>query len=277
MQCAACCLIQNVTIILQVIDNNKPYGFFFLGLGTIMRIIMKIQKFIPLISISLLISSCGPGQLFGPTITPTFTATLTSTPTLTPTVTPSPTITPTLTPSPTATPSPLPAVFLTMFVNEYDTFIVYRQRGFWESAISGGDMLVEDFEKDTADYGELTNPYLTGNGFLLVGGSCPAQILQDATLLPSGNILHFRDFGCGLTFVFPNNSAVSAFGFDYRPSEEWNIRIDDSVVIIPEGRPGFVGTVFQASYPTEFKLSSDANAQGGVSVDNISYIPMTLP
>lgn len=54
--------------------------------------------------IGLFVSSCGPGQFLGPTITPspTFTPTLTLTPTLTPP--PTPTLTPTSTP--TSTPSP---------------------------------------------------------------------------------------------------------------------------------------------------------------------------
>jgi len=59
-----------------------------------------------LVMISLLVSSCGPGQLFGPTITPS------PTPTLTPTITPTPTLTPTptSTPTPTITPTPTPVV-----------------------------------------------------------------------------------------------------------------------------------------------------------------------
>ena len=63
---------------------------------------------------SLLLSGCGPGQLFGPTLTftPTDTATPTITPTLTPTLTPTftstPTLTPTLTPTRTRTPTPRP-------------------------------------------------------------------------------------------------------------------------------------------------------------------------
>ena len=228
---------------------------------------MKSKIYIPLFSIliSLLILSCRLTQSFVPTSTPT--------PTTTPTVTPSPLPTTT----PTATPSPFPAVFLTMFINEYESFTIYRQRDLWESEISIGDVLVEDFEKDVADYGELTNPYLTGNGLLLEGGSCPAQIIEEATLLPTGNILHFRDFGCGLTFFFPNDSTVSAFGFEYRPSEEWNLTVNDTTVIISAGRPGFIGVVFQGDYPNKFTLSSDANAQGGLSVDNISYISITVP
>lgn len=226
---------------------------------------MKRKYFVSLFSIliSLLILSCRLAQSFAPASTPTPASS----------VTPSPLPTTT----PTATPSPLPAVFLTMFINEYESFTVYRQRDLWESEIGTGDVLVEDFEKDVADYGELTNPYLTGNGFLLEGGSCPAQILEEATLLPTGNLLHFRDFGCGLTFIFPNDSAVSAFGFDYRPSEEWNLIVNDTTVTIPAGRPGFIGVVFHGNYPNTFTLSSEANGQGGLSVDNISYITITVP
>jgi hypothetical protein len=57
------------------------------------------------LTLSLVISGCGAGQLFGPTITPTLTKTLTPTATLTPTNTPTntPTKTPTNTPSPTPT------------------------------------------------------------------------------------------------------------------------------------------------------------------------------
>ena len=53
--------------------------------------------------ISLIVTACGPGQVFGPTITPPPTITLTPTTTSTPTITPSPTLTstPTLTPTPT--------------------------------------------------------------------------------------------------------------------------------------------------------------------------------
>lgn len=60
-----------------------------------------------LLVFSIFLSSCGPGQLFGPTITPTPTST--STPTLTPTntltLTPTNTLTPTSTNTPTNTPT----------------------------------------------------------------------------------------------------------------------------------------------------------------------------
>lgn len=78
--------------------------------------------FVSLVIVSLVLTSCGPGQLLGPkpTATPTATATSTATPTPTatntPTATPtptatftsSPTATPTQTATPTITPTPTP-------------------------------------------------------------------------------------------------------------------------------------------------------------------------
>jgi hypothetical protein len=55
---------------------------------------------------SLVISGCGPGQLFGPTITPTPTQTLSPTSTQTPTQTMTPTPTQTMTPTQAATLTP---------------------------------------------------------------------------------------------------------------------------------------------------------------------------
>jgi hypothetical protein len=72
---------------------------------------IRICHAIVLGMVLLFLTGCGPGQLFGPTITPTPTSTPTftptPTPTLTPTITPSPTatLTPTITPTPTAIPA----------------------------------------------------------------------------------------------------------------------------------------------------------------------------
>lgn len=61
---------------------------------------------------ALLLSSCGPGQLFGPTITPTPTLTATPTQTLTPTST----STPTSTPRPTKTQLPHTPTLVTFVI-----------------------------------------------------------------------------------------------------------------------------------------------------------------
>jgi hypothetical protein len=150
------------------------------------------------------------------------------------------------------------------------TYDVYWDRALWENAV-GGNVATEDFEKDEADYGELSFPYITGNGFTLIGQS-HAQIIEDPSLLDSGNLLHFRDWEVGLKFIFPNNASVTAFGFDYRPSETWNLTVNQFDVTITGGRKGFVGIVIHGSTPQEFVLWSNEYAQGGLSVDNISYV-----
>jgi hypothetical protein len=186
------------------------------------------------------------------------------------------TATSTTTPSPTATltatASPLPPIYVTLNVNEFATYTIYWKRELWEDAI-GENAFTEDFENDRSDYGELNFPYLTGNGFLLNGDSS-AQIFNDNSLLSSGNLIHFRDWGSGLRFSFPNNSVASAFSFDYKASETWQLAFNDSIITIPKGTNRFIGVVIHNFFPSDFLLSSFESVQGGLSVDNISYIPI---
>jgi len=160
-------------------------------------------------------------------------------------------------------------------VNEFPTYTVYWNRELWNQAVER-NALTEDFELDTDGYGELTFPYLSGNGFLLTGDSA-AQILSDSHLLPGGNLIHFRDWGKGLTFQFPNETIVSAFAFDYKASEIWQLRFNDVQVEIPKGTNRFLGVVIHEHYPILFILSSDSKVQGGLSVDNVSYLPVSAP
>jgi hypothetical protein len=193
------------------------------------------------------------------------TATLTRTATLTPTVTLAPTLTLT----------PLPAHLITPNVTEFTTYTVYFQRDLWESA-AGGPFGIEDFEKDPFDYGELPFPYFTGNRFILTGTST-AQILLAPELLASGNLIHFRDFEQGLTFTFPNDAAVTAFGFDYTSSEDWLLTFNHILTPLSRGRNRFVGVVMRQDETRQFVLSGPQTAQGGLSVDNIMYATFYLP
>ncbi|MBN1439143.1 MAG: hypothetical protein JW929_07025 [Anaerolineales bacterium] len=87
---------------------------------------MKKLIVLALISASLL-AGCGPGQLFGPTFTPTptntLTPTLTSTPTNTSTATPTSTLSPTSTPRPVVGPLSVRGIeiLLTSTVLEFNT------------------------------------------------------------------------------------------------------------------------------------------------------------
>ncbi len=158
--------------------------------------------------------------------------------------------------------------FLPMVVRPI-TITEYRSRSLWENAIRANPDN-EDFEKDRVSYDEIIFPYTTGNGFLLTGQSA-AQILHESHW-NSGNFLHFRDWKIGLTFTFPNYEAVSAFGFDYRSSEPWQLTINSYTITLSKDSKSFIGIVVSESYPNKFVLSGWEYAQGGLSVDNISYV-----
>ena len=192
---------------------------------------------------------------------------------LAPTLTPTPTVTntPTATLTPTATITPLPAHLITPNVTEFPDYTVYWERGLWENAVSETTAL-EDFEKDRSDYGELAFPYFSGNRFILTGTSA-AQILNAPELLPSGNLIHFRDWEEGLTFTFPNDMVVTAFGFDYASSEDWRVSFNSIDIPIPNGRNRFMGIVLREGSVKQFTFFGPPYAQGGLSIDNISYIP----
>jgi hypothetical protein len=238
------------------------------------RPILRLRTLVLVSVVGMVSFACG--LLLGPAVsipTPTNAPSSSPSPSASATTSPTPTRTSTATATPTAT--ALPPIYLTLNVNEYSGFTVYWKRTLWENAVRG-TATTEDFESDTADYGELSFPYLTGNGILLTGHST-AQILKDETLLPSGNLLLFRDWQGGLTFSFPYGAAVSAFGFEYKPTEDWRLTFNNSEIPIPKGRRGFVGVVVSQDYPREFVLSGTEGAQGGLSVDNLSYVTTSSP
>jgi len=181
------------------------------------------------------------------------------------------TATPTASPSASPTITPAPISLITPRINHFPPVAIYWRRALWEEAI-GTNYAVEDFEKDPSDYGELGFPYFTGNGFTLTGKSA-AQFIHAAELLPSQNLLHFRDWEYGLTFTFPNQTTVTVLGFDYASQEEWQLQIQNIDIILPAGRNQFVGVVLFDGTAKLFNLAGPQTAQGGLSVDNISYIP----
>jgi hypothetical protein len=216
-------------------------------------------------------------SFLSPTATLTRTAipTPTVTPTSTITVTPTVTLIPTITVTPTVTVTHLPAHLITPNVTQFTTYSVYFQRELWES-VTGNFLGIEDFEREPFDYAELNFPYLTGNRLILTGTST-AQILLAPELLDSGNLIHFRDFEQGLTFTFPNDANVTAFGFDYTSSEDWLLTFNQILTPLPRGRNRFVGIVLNQDMITQFTLSGPQTAQGGLSVDNIVYFRPWVP
>ena len=190
---------------------------------------------------------------------------------LAPTLTPMVTSTPTATLTATSTSTPLPAKLITPSVIPFPPLTIYWTRTLWEEAV-GKNYVIEDFEKDPEDYGELGFPCFTGNHLILSGKSA-AQFLNAPELLPSGNLLHFRDWQYGLTFTLPNDATTTALGFDYASQERWQLTVRNIDVILPSGRNQFVGIVLYEGPTKEFRLMGPNTAQGGLFVDNISYIP----
>ena len=169
------------------------------------------------------------------------------------------------------TPIPTPKAYVTVNVNEFETYTVYWQRELWENAVFF-KFLLEDFED--ADEHSLSLPYLTPSGFFLEGKS--SGRIRFCSLI-NGNCIHFRDNEDGLKFSFPKETASKAFGFNYMSSEKWQLTFNDSAINLPRGRGGFVGIVLHKGFAREFIISSPESAQGGMFVDNISYVPIEVP
>ena len=102
---------------------------------------------------SLLTSGCGPGQLFGPTLT--LTPTMTPIPTLTPTPTPTPT--PTLTPTITPTPTPIKVTFDDNLCEIKGSFALDGE--LYVSPVSIFGMVVENEPRYALDLWEYSNEF----------------------------------------------------------------------------------------------------------------------
>jgi len=149
---------------------------------------MKSQKSVVLlIIVSFLLSACGPGQLFGPTLTSTPTITLTSTPTFTPTATLTPTLTLTLTPTAAFTRTPRP------------TPIVYD--GKWYGKISAGGKI---------SFGVLHNGITSLNVSFRItqsNGTCDVSVRIE---IPSSLSIHSNKFFINTTDLRVNGTFDSA-------------------------------------------------------------------
>ena len=124
-----------------------------------------------IVFLSLLASGCGPGQLFGPTVTstPTLTPANTSTPSLTPTLTSTstPSSTPTEAPTPTETPAPV----LDLFGDWSGTIAQGLPLSF---RVRGDTMLVTSFKID--EFTVLLNSVVACGGILFFGEPIGAPI-----------------------------------------------------------------------------------------------------
>ena len=150
----------------------------------------KLTSVIFLCAMSLLITSCGPGQILGPAFTTTPTSTFTPTPTATFTPTATPTNTPTVTP--TATPTPRPSVFGTLVDMETDSPLVGARVLLCKVDSEGTQCTVDEQLVDiTDDQGVFEIPVVPGEYAVLYNTSGkPFHQL-------SGRTLDYRDPSTG--------------------------------------------------------------------------------
>jgi hypothetical protein len=148
---------------------------------------------------------------------------------------------------------------------------VFWDRNSWLNMVTD-TLLTEDFELDQT--GTYSTPYVTTNGILMNGvlGSITLQILSPG-LVDDSKAAHFRDFSNKMSFTFPDTMAVAAFGFDYYRSELWELHVRDTVISLAPFGKGFIGVIITGGDITSFILTSQASAQGGLSIDNIIFSP----
>ena len=176
-----------------------------------------------------------------------------------------------------------------LFARQADaTLITFTSRTTWASNVSGR-IFIEDFETDPGGFAAITTPYLTaGRGILMQDLLGPI----DFQILPSGSGLvngtqgpHFRDFGNMMSFSFPGGIDVAAFAFDYfynRSEEAWQLQVNNVVLTLtPSGTfpspANFIGIVSTGAPISFFVLTSSAFAQGGLSIDGLSFSPVPEP
>jgi hypothetical protein len=159
-------------------------------------------------------------------------------------------------------------------VTQFGGYTVYWRRQLWEQAAgaAGAGFTVENFEPVRNSLGSIELPHITGKGFSLSGQSY-AELIRSVQLLPNGTLLHFRDWEQGLTIAFPDDTPVTAFAFDYTTPEQWVLTYNDVELALPSGSYLFVGFILQQGSTRQFNLASSAYAQGGLSMDDLSYLP----
>lgn len=148
---------------------------------------------------------------------------------------------------------------------------VYTDRSSWEAA-STHVIGVEDFESELA--GVYTTPYTTANSVVFESLGAPITAFQ---IVAQGGIdgskaLHVRDFGNQLSVTLPSFSSRQAVGFDWQsPGEVWTCSISGREIAFPGNATGFLGVISAGGIPGSFVLTSSAQAQGGITIDNLAF------
>jgi hypothetical protein len=244
----------------------------------IVRISRQLFNSVILLLFAAIVLACLFSLMLPPSaslLAPTATLTPTQTSSPVPTFTPTPTLPPTITRTPSPTFTRIPTQPITPAVTPFGSYTVYWQREVWKAA-AGDFYFIEDFERDPVGFGFSNMPYLSGIGILVYGNGNP-EVIPSPRIGSSGNMLHVRNGEQGFALTVPQSQDVKAFGFDYTAPEEWIATFGNFTLSLPAAESGFVGFVFHQDFPSEFRLSSSGNAQGGFALDNVSFVTFFMP
>ena len=148
---------------------------------------------------------------------------------------------------------------------------LFNDRATWE--ITVGPVLTENFNSEPNDtgYDTFDLPYTTVYGVTIdeLGSSASAQFLETGNVNGS-QAPQIRDFGSKITWT--PGSQFDAFGFSWNTAvESWEVIINGTTVAtLPSNSEGFFGVTGTAEL-SSFTLTSSAAAQGGISVDDLSF------
>ena len=154
--------------------------------------------------------------------------------------------------------------------------LVFTDRSVWQSY--SGAIVTEDFESEPASYQVLNLPYTTSGGIVMAWLGSGGSIQMLPNNLFSSISPHFRAFGNRLSYSFPDGRSVVMLGFDqfYHDPETWRLQVNGlEIVLTPYEQnnyePSFIGVVSVDEPIYSFVLTCSDHAQGGLSIDNISY------
>jgi len=156
---------------------------------------------------------------------------------------------------------------------------IFTDRDDWELSVAS--VMTEDFnsEPNVSNYDTFDLPYTTDLGVTIdeLGNSAAAQFLATGNINGS-QAPHIRDFGSMITWT--PGSQFDAFGFDWNTAiEPWEVIVNGTTLTtLPSNSEGFLGVTFDdATQLSSFTLTGSAGAQGGISVDDLSFANVPAP
>jgi hypothetical protein len=152
---------------------------------------------------------------------------------------------------------------------------IFTDRGEWAAAV-GKNINVEDFANQTV--GTFGTPYQTEAGFGFETPGMPILLqIRDAGVVNGSREMLIKDMGNNVIVGTPQIRRQLAIGFDWDTGlEAWQLRVSMQVIPLPANSSGFVGIYDPAGEIGGFSVTSPAQIQDGLAIDDLSYVPRIL-